>query len=258
MELIAKISKGTKMDQIYIPKNRPSLSIGEYVKITPVQPQKEESYFIYHLKNIPPLKIELVKRIFKIINSIIAPSNIIITGSFLEKGFNFKDIDIILITETASKIEKKLEEKIKIPVHLITFNKKSFLEALKIDPLWRLMLTECISKKRLTPLPSKKINHKYLDAHLIKSKLLIDNFDYLSGKEKYKLTRNLIAIYLFIKNKKISKTNIEKEIRKKLDIEIEDLKNNLIAKDFFRRYKNFYSKLEKELIENAAKQEKIN
>ena len=80
------------------------------------------------------------------------------------------------------------------------------------------MLSKCISRKRLTPLPEKKLNYRYLDAQLIKSKSLILSFDYIDGKEKYKLTRNLMAIHIFVKNKTLSIDNIEKGIKKQLGI----------------------------------------
>jgi len=37
MELIAKISKGSKMDQVYIPKNRIGFSAGSYVMMRNMQ-----------------------------------------------------------------------------------------------------------------------------------------------------------------------------------------------------------------------------
>ena len=67
-----------------------------------------------------------------------------------------------------------------------------------------------------------------------------------------------MAIYLFIKNKKLTKENIEKEIERKFNLKIEDIKNNIVEKEFLRKYKEFYKKFEKEIIKNAAKQEKIN
>ena len=88
--------------------------------------------------------------------------------------------------------------------------------------------------------------------------------------------RNLIAIYLFIKNKKISEENLENGIKKNLNTNAEDIKNNLIKEnsgkifinsssgksqikeDFVKKYKNFYHNLEEEIIKNAAKQEKTN
>lgn len=258
MEIIAKISKGSNMDQIYLPKNRIGFNIGNYVIIKPLEKKiPVENLYFYGAKSISSIKLKIIKELISIIDkSIENYENIIITGSFLDKGFNFKDIDIIIVSEEKSekRIKSNIKEKLNIETHLIFFNKNSFREALKIDPIWRLMLNKCVSKKRLAPLPARKINYKYLDAQLIKSKTLIENFDYLTGKEKYKLARNLTAIYLFINNKKLSEDNLEKEMRKKLDIEIEDLKNNLINKNFLRKYKPFYLKLEKETIKNAAKQ----
>jgi len=133
-----------------------------------------------------------------------------------------------------------------------------------------------LGSKQRAQIRAIKLKYKYLDAQLIKSKILINNFDYLTGKEKYKLVRNLIAIYLFIKNKKISEENLENGIKKNLNTNAEDIKNNLIKEnsgkifinsssgksqikeDFVKKYKNFYHNLEEEIIKNAAKQEKTN
>ena len=37
MEIIAKISKGSNMDQVYLPKNRIGFDIGNYVLIKPFE-----------------------------------------------------------------------------------------------------------------------------------------------------------------------------------------------------------------------------
>ena len=62
MELIGRISKGSKMDQIYLPKNRAGLSNGQYVLISPLESKfkkKQESrHFFYNVENIEPLKIK--------------------------------------------------------------------------------------------------------------------------------------------------------------------------------------------------------
>ena len=49
MEIISKISKGTKMDQIYIPKNRPGLDIGTYVKIIPIEEKIIKRPYFYNI-----------------------------------------------------------------------------------------------------------------------------------------------------------------------------------------------------------------
>lgn len=261
MEIISKISKGTKMDQIYIPKNRQGLEPGTYVKIVPIEKDIIERPFFYNIKELEPIKLELINKIFNTLEKIIKTKNIIITGSFLEKGFNFNDIDVLLIKNeklNEKELQTKLENQLKMRIHLICITEKELRKALTIDPIWRLILSRCISIKRIPPFPQKKLNYKYLDLQQLKSDLLIVNFDYSSGNEKYKCVRNLIAIYLFTKNKKLTKENIEKEVGKKFNIKIEDLKNNIVEKDFLRKYKEFYKKFEKEIIKNAAKQEKLN
>ena len=157
-----------------------------------------------------------------------------------------------------NKLEKIIENKIKIENHIIIFNKKTLIEALSIDPIWRIMISKSVSNKRILPLPKAKLNYRYLDAQMIKSNLLIDNFDSLTGKEKYKFTRNLMAIYLFTRNILLSKKRIDVEIERKFNIEVNNLKYNLVDNKFLKKYKDFYFKFEKEIIKNAAEQEKAN
>ncbi|MBS3166430.1 hypothetical protein J4444_04875, partial [Candidatus Woesearchaeota archaeon] len=96
----------------------------------------------------------------------------------------------------------------------------------------------------------RKINYKLLDLHLLKSKTLIDSFDLLNGNEKYYLTRNMMAIDLFIKGKKIDINIVDKEISKVFNLgKIDDLKNNIINRnDFLTVYISFYNTLFKIIL----------
>ena len=265
MEIIGRVSKGSKMDQIYLPKNRIGLTVGNYVVISPfaygqLDKPKQKPYF-YGIKSIEPVKLEIANKVMEIIDKLIDDyDNIIIAGSFLDNGFNFNDLDILILAEKEPEntLKKEIEKRIGMKSHLIFLNKSSLKKVLEIDPLWRLMLSRCISVKRLLPQPRKNIDYKYLDAQLIKSKILMDNSDALDGKEKYKLIRNVISIYLFLRDKKISELNVKKEIREKIGVEQEELINNMIDRRILIKYRDFYSKLEEEIIKNAAKQEKTN
>lgn len=267
MEIIAKISKGSKMDQIYIPKQRAILNIGEYAIIKPLHPeilekQKSERLYFYGIKGLGPVKLSIIKDVINIADKNIKSKNIIITGSFLDKGFNFNDIDIIIISENsikASFIKKDMEIKLGIEAHIINLDSKSLSKGLKTDPLYRTMLSRCVAVKRLAPIKKQEINYKILDLHLLKSKLLIDNFDVLNGKEKYGLVRNLIAIYLFLKKSKISAEKINAKITSLLKLSAKEIKQNMIdKKHFIEKYKKIYNETYNKTLEgikNESKQE---
>ena len=277
MEIISKISKGTNMDQVYIPKKRIGFSIGSYVILKPlyeINDKVDEKILFYNVNYLEPVKLTIINEIFsEVENNVENYENIIITGSFLDRGFNFSDIDILIIKEekinnsykgtyqnNITKIKEILGKKIGINIHIILIDIKTLLKGLSTDPLYQTMLSSCVSKKRFVYNIRRATNYKILDLHLLKSKLLIDNFDYLSGKEKYELLRNAVSISLFIENKKISKDNINHEINKMFGKQMDKkIKDNLIADkiNFLKKYKIYYNNLFSVIIKgikNASKQ----
>ena len=66
MEIIGKISKGSKMDQIYLPKNRFGLNPGSHVLVKEISHKKEEKLFYYNIKKIEKVKIIIIKELFKL------------------------------------------------------------------------------------------------------------------------------------------------------------------------------------------------
>ncbi|HLD15590.1 MAG TPA: hypothetical protein VJB94_03345 [Candidatus Nanoarchaeia archaeon] len=250
MELISKVSKGSKMDQIYIPKKRAGLPIGDYVLITPVKKAGEINLFYHNVKTLESIKIMLIKEIFNAINEKIECSNIILTGSFLENGFKFNDIDLLIINnekisgKKLKSLSKELSEKFNIKFQALSLDLKTLREGLSTDPLYEAMLSRYVSKERLILNAKRRINPKILDLHLIESETLIHNFDYADGIEKYSLIRNLIAISLFLDNKKVTGGSIDVLIKKIFDISSTALiKNNMLNKqEFLKRYKDFYKK----------------
>lgn len=262
MELIGRISKGSKMDQIYIPKNRTGFSSGDYVLIQPIDKRerkdKNKLYF-YGVKCLEPIKLRVIEEISILISREANPENIIITGSFLEPGFNFNDLDILIINEqkiNLDKIRSKIENMTGIKTHIILLDKKTLISGISSDPLYTLMISKCISKNRLIFKAERKINYKILDLLLLKSKTPIDNFGILSGNEKYYLTLNMVSILLFIQNKKLSKEIVNKEIEKIFSIKISEIKENLITKeDFIKKYKEIYNKTFNLIMESIKKKD---
>lgn len=265
MEVISKISRGTLMDQIYLPKKRFGLEVGSYVIIKPIakeeaQIKQKENLHFYRIKYIEPIKIEIIKQAIRIIKSVLNPKNIIFTGSILNKGFNFNDLDILIIVKEKSllNLENEIEAKTGLKAHILQMTNNELIQGLQTDPLYQAMLSKCISEKRMIYRITNKPNYKLLDLHLLKSKVLRDNFDFLSGKEKYNLARNLVSIKLFMENKKVTNDNIDKEIIKDFSLkEINEIIDNMMNKKVFinkfnRIYQNLLNRILRE-IKNEPK-----
>jgi len=248
MELLARISKGTNMDQIYLPKSRPpGLEAGVYVRIEPVQKKTRFTPYYCNVRALEPLKIQVIQDIFDFIQT---AENILITGSFLEKGFQFNDIDIVLINSTGAGLRLFLKEKFGLETHIISMNYDTLRTGLNTDPLFQMLLNKFVAKKRVFFNIKPELNYKLLDLHLLKSELLIDNFDYLSGNEKYKLVRNLFAIKIFIAGTHISQENVNKEIERYFGKgTVDSIRSNIVQKaSFIKKYKNIYQELSNKIL----------
>ena len=243
------------MDQIYIPKNRIGFEVGSYVMLKTVSKKQHfKKPYLYNINFLEPAKIWIINKIFETIDKIIPEyENIIITGSFLDIGFNFNDIDVVIVTKAksiGSHIENKIKNIIKIKTHVIVLDDKLIANGISTDPLYSMMFSKCAAKKRFVYKAVRKINYKILDLHLIKSKSLIANFDNLNGNEKYYLVRNMIAIYLFMQNRKISQENVDHEIEKIFELKIDKIKQNMLSKKIFlNKYKSTYNLIFHEILE---------
>jgi hypothetical protein len=261
--LIKKISKGSRFNQIYLQKNEGiGFEPGKSVVITPLEGiiAKEPAIFEYNVK-LESLKKEIVKLIFKIIDSYGHYDNIIITGSFLDKGFNFEDIDIIIINPKnmeKEKLKNSIEENTGIKPHLILIDSESFNRGIRRDPLFRLIIDRYVSAKRTIFRKDREINYKLLDIYLLKNKNLIEGYDLFSIKQRKKLLRDFISIKLFSENKEVTIKNIEKEINKLFSKDIiENLfyyGNNEEKHEFIAKLKKEFNKLEKHILKNVSKQ----
>lgn len=266
MQIISKISKGSKMDQIYLPKNRAGFNPGTYVTIRLLASEQEkeikrtlEKPYFYGLNSIEPIKTEIINKIFEIVESNLDNfENIIITGSFLEKGFGFNDVDILIISNNKineNPIMEKTESKIGIRAHIISLNSRELVEGLATDPIYENMLSKCVAKKRIVFNIKRKINSQILDLHLLKSKSLLDNFDFINGSEKYYLTKNMLAILLFLKGKKINNEAINNSIKSELGVDIKSIRENLLEKSsFIKKFREVYDKTLKLVFESVKKE----
>lgn len=244
--LTGRISKGTLMDQIYIPKERPlGFAVGASVILKPLIEDDIIKPVYCNTKKLESVKVMIIQKIFNELNF---ADNVIVTGSFLEKGFNFNDVDIILIDNgkiNPKELEKRLNKAFSLSFHITAIDYSALIKGLETDPLYQAMLSKYVAKKRAIFKYKNRINYKILDLHLMKSKPLIENFDYLTGNQKYNMARNMMAITLFINNKKINNETVDIAIKRTLKEEPINIKQNIIIDKsiFLKEYKKSYNKL---------------
>jgi len=229
------------MDQVYLPKLRPpGFAVGDAVEIIPTKKRKRIIY-THNVHYLEPIKNVINNEIFDYFEHL---DNVIITGSFLEEGFGFNDVDVLLLGDgtTDKSWEQYFKESLGIHVHFINLNRKALLKGLSTDPLFQMMMSKYIAKKREIFKFKVEFNYKLLDLYLLKSKVLFDGFDILTGKEKYDLVRNVFAIKLFLDNRKLETKIVDEKIGKLFGEGIVGkLKKNMVEKEsFLKKFKKAY------------------
>jgi predicted nucleotidyltransferase len=258
--MVGRISRGTRMDQVYLPKERgPGYAIGTAVLITSVLEKERHNPFYYNIKRLEPIKVTIIGEIFSYLDSF---ENVIVAGSFVEEGFGFEDVDIIVITGekvNRKRIEEHFKTTIGVKTHIIAIDFKTLLKGISTDPLFEMLVSRFVSKKRVIFNTERILKYKLLDLDLLESHTLLDNVGELTGNEMYKLTRNMIAVRLFISGKKVSTETVNSEIENCFGKDsVTRMKNNMVGRDFFVQFKTLYKKTFDSLMEgirNGSKQE---
>ncbi len=265
IKLIGRISRGSRMDQVYLSKNRLGLAVGEYVTVQPLEKEGQKNRrtkkYFYGINRLEPVKLEIAEKVFSLLERRIGRyENILITGSFLEKGFSFNDLDIVLVSEekiNPKRLGEELEKFSGIKNHLIHLSHADLTRGLARDPLYQLMLGRCLARKRIIYRINPIIDYKLLDLQLLQSKLLPENFELLSGNEKYYLTRNLAAIRAYLPFGRVRPSEVEELIKRQFLLsDISLIKENRISKKgFLAGYKKLYDQTFKLILgghKNAA------
>ncbi len=256
--LTGTISKGSVMDQIYVPKIRaPGFEKGVTVAITPLQSKAITEIYCYHVQHLEPIKKVMVDEIFSYFEHV---DNVLVAGSFLEEGFEFQDIDTVVLTEKSIDnmvIKTHFKAALGIDIHLICLPLKELLKGIDSDPLFQMLLSRFVAKKRLIVPKNRTIKYKLLDLQLLESKALIDSFDFLNGRKKYKLIRNAVAIACFLDNKSLSASLVDNEIERYFgEASVISIKENTVDAEFLLKYKLFHKKLLNRILEGVKNEPK--
>jgi len=213
MQFTHRVSKGSAFNQIYVPRGMEVyFEVGDLVEVRLLE-KKIELNYSKNLKKIGEFKEKLIKEIFSFLSRFEEIKQVFAVGSFLTSKADYRDIDLILITDKPSdKIYEKLTEKFGMKFHVISITEEKLLILKKICPLTRSMLYYYISNKTIPGCGKREIdvNHLRFLLMLPEDSLEIN----LSGRAYYDCLRRLIAIENFLSKKEEDPKKIDSEIEK--------------------------------------------
>ena len=153
MEFEHKVSKGSRFNQIYIPKEMESIfEVGDVVKVKLLK-KRNGLFYSKGLQKIGEFKEKLVKDVFSFFGNFHNIKQVFVVGSFLVGKIDYKNIDLIIIINKKSKdLEEKIYnciiQKFQLKFHLIIIQEDHFSNLLKICPLTKSMFYYYISNKK--------------------------------------------------------------------------------------------------------------
>jgi len=210
IKFIHRVSKGTRFNQIYLPKSMQDLfEVGDIVEVKLIE-KKSKLYFSKNL-NLSGFKEKLAGEILGFLSQFRGIEQSFIFGSFLSSS-EYADIDILIITD--KNLEKEiyglLTEKYGMKFHIILIPKLRFDFLSLSCPLTRSMLSSFVSDKEFK-LPKQTILDKsHIQFLLMMPKDILSV--QVSSKVLYDNLRRLIAIEEFLEDKEITAEKISKEI----------------------------------------------
>ncbi len=213
IKFMHKVSKGSRFNQIYIPKEMEHhFQSGDLVEVTLIE-KKSSIYYSSDLIKISEFKENLIKNIFLELKKYPEISQIFVIGSFLTQKQDFNDIDVMLISEKNLEIEvyKLLVEKFELKFHIISIPKDKFKDLQKFCPLTRSMFYYFVSSKEFRLSKETEINKDHIRF------LLMMPEDILKIKVKpqtfYNSIRRLFTIERFLENLSLNPLEINKEMK---------------------------------------------
>lgn len=215
-KFIKNVSKGSRFNQVYVPKDMESLiEVGDEVEVRLIK-KHIGLHYSKNLKKLSEFKEGLIKGIFSFLNENFDIVAIFAVGSFLTEKINYNDIDIVLIKDKKindfeEAVYGKLVEKFNLKFHLLAIEEKKILDLLKICPLTMSMFSKFICNK-----PFNIEKERFIDKKHIKF-LLMMPYDLLeirlSSRSFFDSIRRLITIERFLKNKILDTEDINIEIK---------------------------------------------
>ena len=228
VSFIRKVSKGSKFNQIYVPKEMENIiDVGDLVQVNLLE--KKSNIYYKNQGKLTKFKEYLIKNIFYNLKKFKEIEIVFLVGSFLDEDI-YNDIDLIIVSkEYVRHLEKSIEYNLsKIlnqKFHILSFNHKKLKELIEKDPIMRAMFQKYISNKKISLDYKKIIDWSHIKFLLMMPEDLLE-LD-LPIKIFFDNIRRLITIERFLHNKDLSRKVILEEMKRNIPQDILDkIKDN--------------------------------
>lgn len=217
-KFIHAVSKGTRFNQIYIPKEwNDAFEPGDEVEVRLVR-KGTEVYSTKYTPRLTPFKEKLAREIFSILSGFPAIRQAFIFGSFITQLVGFRDIDVLAVVDGPSdlknKIEEALQRAINLQFHCITVAGDRFENLRKSCPLIRNMLLSCISNKPIRTLPPQEVDKGHIKFLLMMPEDILEIT--VGSRVYYDNLRRLIVIENFLDGKEAINAAVQAAMEKLL------------------------------------------
>ena len=227
LKFIHKVSKGSRFNQIYIPKEMQGhFDVGDHVEVILLE-KKSSLYYSKDLDKLNEFKENLIKNIFLELKKYKDINQIFIIGSFLTQKQDYNDIDIILISEKnlEKEVYKLLVDKFELKFHIISISEDNFKSLQKYCPLTRSMFFYFISNKDFKLPKETEINRNHIKFLLMMPEDILKIK--VSSRVFYDSIRRLLTIERFLEGRSLNPLETNKEIQTLIGQNIaKDIRNN--------------------------------
>ena len=222
IKFIHKVSKGSRFNQIYVPKEMEQhFQSGDIVEVTLIE-RKSNLHYSKGLSKLNRFKENLVKDIFLELKKFKEISQIFIIGSFLTQKQDYNDIDIVLISDKdiEKEVYKSLVDKFELKFHIISIAKDKLDNLLRYCPLTRSMFYNFVSDKEFRMSKESELNKDHLRYLMMMPEDLLKIK--LGPRSYYDAIRRLLTIERFLESLTIDPLEINKEIQKLIGEKLSD------------------------------------
>jgi len=216
-KFIHRVSKGSRFNQIYVPKEYEQVfQEGDIVQVMLLE-KRTKLYYSKNLKKLSEFKEKLIKDIFSELSTFKEIKQVFIFGSFLTKNVDYNDIDVLVLNDKdiEETVYNSLIKKFNLKFHVIAIDDKNLKKVLEICPLVRSMLYRFVSNKPFIVQKDTRIDRNHIRFLLMLPEDLLEIE--LDSKMFYEAIRRLTCIEYFLEDNEIAPDKIDGVLSKTLD-----------------------------------------